>query len=500
MDIQTTTPRPQPIVPKICYQMSTTNKSFLNMHYLLKSLGIKNNKFMLALLDPDLAGISPFDPNLNFMMKQKVLREVCSNYWYYLREVVRIEAPGVPGGVPYELHRGNLAMNFCMMYNLDIFMELPRQQGKTIAADVRYLWVYNFGTSYSEITFLNKKLQDSKLNLARLKSIRDLLPPYLRMDQNFTQDGKRLKAPSTIEYIKNPNNNNEIKVAASAKSEILAMSLLRGRTLPLLWADEWAFIQYNDVIYTNTIPAINTAKLNARRQGKPYGILLTTTPGVLTTPEGQAANRMRLMATPFREFWYDEPYESIMNIINSNIESNFVYIRYTYQQIGRDEKWFADICKSLNWDWPTIRREVLLEWSESPENCPFTQEELEMIKRYTREPVDRKQIRLNTGIYELNIYNNRIPLRPDFVPKNPPIIGVDVSGGYYHDYSAVTIIDSQTTEVIADFQSNHISPIELARFIFEIVTRYYPNAVINVERNGETRNLSIESNLYIPQC
>ena len=157
------------IVPnKICYQMSTTNKSFLHMHYLLKSMGIQNNRFFLALLDPDLAGISPFDPNLSFMMKQKVMREVRNNFWYFIREVVRVPAPGVPGGVPFGLHRANLAMYFCMMYNLDVFEEIPRQLGKTIAAVVRYLWIYNFGTSYSEISFLNKKLVDSKLNLSRL--------------------------------------------------------------------------------------------------------------------------------------------------------------------------------------------------------------------------------------------------------------------------------------------------------------------------------------------
>ena len=33
---------------RVYYQMSTNNKSFLNMHYYLKSIGIKNNKFMQA--------------------------------------------------------------------------------------------------------------------------------------------------------------------------------------------------------------------------------------------------------------------------------------------------------------------------------------------------------------------------------------------------------------------------------------------------------------------
>ena len=51
------------------------------MHHYLKSIGIKNNEFMLALIDPDLENINPHDPHLNAYYKQKVLRECMCNYW-----------------------------------------------------------------------------------------------------------------------------------------------------------------------------------------------------------------------------------------------------------------------------------------------------------------------------------------------------------------------------------------------------------------------------------
>ena len=72
------TPKP---VRTIYAQKTTKNKSFLDMHHYLKSIGIKNNEFMLTLIDPDLDGIDPHDPNLNSYYKQKVLRECLSNYW-----------------------------------------------------------------------------------------------------------------------------------------------------------------------------------------------------------------------------------------------------------------------------------------------------------------------------------------------------------------------------------------------------------------------------------
>lgn len=68
-------------VHRIYAQMSTKNKSFLDMHHYLKSIGVKNNKFMLTLIDPDLEGINPFDPTLNGFYKQKILRECLTNYW-----------------------------------------------------------------------------------------------------------------------------------------------------------------------------------------------------------------------------------------------------------------------------------------------------------------------------------------------------------------------------------------------------------------------------------
>ena len=73
-------PIPSPI-RKIYAQKTTKNKSFLDMHHYLKSIGIKNNEFMLTLIDPDLDGINPYDPNLNAYYKQKILRECLCNYW-----------------------------------------------------------------------------------------------------------------------------------------------------------------------------------------------------------------------------------------------------------------------------------------------------------------------------------------------------------------------------------------------------------------------------------
>lgn len=458
----------------VYYHMSTTNKSFLEVHQYLLDSGIENNRFMLVLLDPDLARIDPHDPALSAAMKTKVLKECLYNPWYFFREVVRIPDSGQANGVKFELSRGNLALIFCLALNLNTFLEMPRQTGKTISSLCWYLYLFNFGTANAEISFLNKKLDDSKLNLQRIREIRDLLPSYLKMDQAFAPDGSRIKGKNNVETLQHPVNNNRIRTVASARNKVAAASLMRGRTTPIIYIDEYGFIQYNTIIYTNMVPAFNTAANNAKRNGTPYGMLVTTTPGMLTTDEGIEAFNMKESATPFSERWYDLTREQIFDIINSNNNSNFVYIRYTYQQLGKSEEWFRNLCINMRKDWDSIRREVLLEWSNSTENSPFRAEDLDTIKGLLRQPINTVLL-LNK--YELKIYE-KINM------KYPPIMGVDVSGGYQRDSSAITIVDSYSTRVTAELNSNFISTPELALIIYNVVSQWMPNAVVNIERNG----------------
>ena len=188
---------------------------------------------------------------------------------------------------------------------------------------------------------------------------------------------------------------------------------------------------------------------------------------------------MKEEATPFNEAWYDMTQQQIAEIINANTKSNFVYIKFTYQQLGRSEQWYKEMCKDMLFKWEDIRREVNLEWSMGTSNSPFTTEDLETVARLVKEP---RKIVYFLGKYIFNIYED-IELR-NGMPKYPPLIGVDVSGGYNRDSSAICCVDSFTTKVFADLKCNYISTPELASVIYELVTKYMNNAVVNVERNG----------------
>lgn len=458
----------------IYVHLETTNKSFLDMYYYLKHKGIKHNTFFLALYDPDLAGVDPYDPNLTPLYKQKILRECIVNYWYFLREVLHVPASG--GWFRYRLDRGSLAMNYLFTLNCNMYVEFPRQFGKTTSAVSRYLWVYNFGSSNSEIMFMHKSHDGSKGNLRRLREYRDALPSYLQMSSATSIDGKKLKVPNTVVSMQHPINNNKITTFASARSKAAANNLGRGATVPLQYWDEFAWMPFNYEAYGAAIPAYSTAKELAQKNHAPYGIVLTSTPGDLTTKEGQYAFKIHNEATPWNETYYDLDMKQFEELKNANTNSSFFLIRYTYQQLGKGMEYFNAMCRDLGNEWPNIRREILLEWAQVSDDCPFNPDDLDMISQYCHDPI-RTLFFGRANQYQFQIYE-------DIDLRYPPLIGVDPSGATHHDSSAITVVDSRTTRVCATFNCNYIPADDLADLIYRLVTDYMPTCVINIERNG----------------
>lgn len=189
---------------------TTKNLSFVKMYRHLKKIGVENNKFFLKLYDKDLLNVDPHNKRLTSDQKKKVAVEVTRNPWYFLREVCLVPAPGQ--ALRFELHRGNLAVIWAILNNLNPILLLPRQRGKTISVAATLAWVYYFGTTNSEMLFSNKSVQDANNNLKRLKDIMGLLPDYLRRGVTSDTD------TNNIESIHNVKRNNSIKTKGRPNS------------------------------------------------------------------------------------------------------------------------------------------------------------------------------------------------------------------------------------------------------------------------------------------
>lgn len=231
----------------------TSNPSFIKMYRILQSLGVENNKFHLALYDTELIHVNPYDENLTLEEKTRIIVECKNNFWYFIRECIRVPVSGsgiAPGlGKKYGLHRGNLALSYCIVNNLNSYTELPRQSGKSISVDIALLWLLNYGTNTSKMIIMNKDHDGAKENILRIQEMRDCLPEFLHGNMKFNAERKKLKSNDNKEYIECLTTNNRVDTKASPRNPGDADNAGRGCTTPIQWFDEFAFLKYNDIIF-----------------------------------------------------------------------------------------------------------------------------------------------------------------------------------------------------------------------------------------------------------
>jgi hypothetical protein len=237
-----------------------------------------------------------------------------------------------------------------------------------------------------------------------------------------------------------------------------------------------AFLKYNEIMYCAGIPAASQAKLEAIRNNKNYGITITTTPNNIDLPESIWCREVLIgQACIFDEnFFYDHTLEEIDDYIKKKSDNNFVYIEFSYKELGKDEKWFKEQCRDLQNNLLKIKRELLLEWTRSSDIAVYSEEQLEAISQHIKEPVSK--IRL-LKYYTINLYRNDI----DF--KKVYIIGCDVAAKTDGDASTLCIMDPYTFEIVGEFRENKIDSEDFKHLIEELITRYFFNSLLVVENN-----------------
>lgn len=191
---------------------------------------------------------------------------------------------------------------------------------------------------------------------------------------------------------------------------------------------------------------------------------------------------------------YDWTVDEIEDYISTNSETRIVYIEYQYNQLGFGEAWFKRTCQTVLNNPLKIKREIFLQRMRGSSQSPFDQEDLEALQELVGKI---KEERFLIGkLFKLDIYEE---LRRDRIY----IVGVDVSNGYGEDNSAVTIIDPYTLRCVAEFKSPYISVVQFTNFLYVLVRKHIPKAILCIERNtnGESiidslKNSPIHHNLY----
>jgi hypothetical protein len=459
--------------PDAIIDHTTRNKSALELAAKFRMMGVENNAFFLALHNPDLQGVDPFDPNLTQRQMLAIGLEIKVNPWYYFREIGRV--PAMAGNETHfiEFNRANIAEWWCFFNHIITILTQPRQTGKSFCTDHLATVLMNFLCSNTTIHLLTK---DDKLraeNIDRLKKIYNELPAYLnlktREDANNTEE-------ITVKRL-----SNAYKTHVAQADQKKANNQGRGMSTPILFNDEGPFQKNLDVSLMAAVGAMGAAIDAAKRNGEPYGIVFTTTAGRKDEKEGAYFYDMVTGSAPFSEKFYDaKNQDALEELVKKNGRGNYrVYICFSHTQLGKDDEWLREKITLVPMTPEAINRDFFNVWTSGNSSSPFPIEIIEKVAKSEREPVYTSIEKFG---YMLRWYIDENKIEP-FMQSNAVVAGLDTSDAVGKDDIAIVFTSIVSGEVIASGQFNETNLINFAMFLVDIMVRW-PKLILVPERRS----------------
>ena len=467
--------------PGAIIHYETQNKSFIRLAEIYHKLGVKNCAFHLSLLNQELKHVDPFDPDLPLVMKAKILEECQSNFWYYIREVVRIPTPGSLVPSRFRADRGNIALFWLFFNHVMTLIVILRQTGKTISLITLGSYLLNFGSTNTLINLLTKSEALKAETLSKLKQIFEELPEFLDMSTKkdiFNNDEVHLRDLS-----------NKFKGSLSSSSPKQAEKTGRGFTSPINVIDEAAFIENLAIAMGAMLMSGNAAREYARAAGKAYGTILATTAGNTNDRDGSYVYNILETSTIWDESLYDTQNEDELNklvITNSratdrSVAKPIVTISLSYRQLGYDDEWLKRRL-SENISTPeNIARDIFNKWLSGANDSPIPKHILTILNENTIDDPRTEIYAPYNYILRWYISEETFNFRSNQGHKYS--IGIDTSDAVGRDDITFVMRDHVTGEVVCTSYFNEVNLITLSSFFVDFLMKY-DNTVMIIERRS----------------
>ena len=462
--------------PTAIADTTTKNQSFIRYCQLLKSRGIQNHLFPLALLQPELQGIDPHDPGLSESTRLKIGLECRYNPWYYLREVARAPASG-GDGQPMQANRGNIALYWSYLNHIDSALIQPRQTGKSVSADSLSNWVFYFGTAKTRMILMTKDDLLRRANLDRLKAMRDLLPPYLLNISKNDPDNQQEMVYSALE--------NRFTTMVSQGSEAAALNAGRGLTAPHFQSDEGPFCSWIATALPAALAAGTAAREQAEQLGRPYGNIFTTTAGRRDHRDGKFMYDLIHAGAEWNEEYFDCPdrKELVDRVAKACRTERLLFnITLSHRQLGKTDEWLRAAIGNAGGTKEEIERDYFNVWTSGTLSSPLSVELNEAIRNSEIDPVFTE---ITKEHYTINWY----------VPKNvlqrmqtstSLLVGLDTSNAIGRDAISMVITHIETGETVGVCRVNETNLFQYALFLVDFLERYPGTLLIPEHRSSAT--------------
>lgn len=462
--------------PTTIAHMNTSNKSFLRYSKLLKKMGVKNHLFPLALINPELSDVDPYDPNLTKREIGMIVRECKMNPWYAFREVVRLPPASGADPVKLEANRGNIALFWLFFNHITTLLIQPRQTGKSVSTDTLMVVLLTMLTINTDYNLLTKDDSLRVKNIQRLKDIISELPPYFQLrcktDTNNTEKITLNRLGNT--YVSN----------VSQASPKAALKVGRGMTLAINHVDEIAFINNVDITLPAMLAAAGAARDSAADANAPYGNIFTTTAGYLNNPSGKfVKDKIYDKAMRWDEKLYDcEDEEDLKRIISLHCEtaSPLVLLEFNHRQLGKTDEWLRGKIADAISSGENAGADYLNIWAEGGTSSPIPKH---LLKKIQDSSVPDAYNEVSKFGYITKWYIPPSDVLSGSVKTRRLVMGLDTSDAIGNDGISMIIRDAYSGEVVASGNYNETNTRLFAEWVADFLISY-PNLTLVIERRS----------------
>lgn len=449
--------------PTAIIDTKTTNETFLRQAKVYKDMGVKNWMWPLALLQPALQGVDPFSPDLTLEQKNMIGMECRSNPWYFFREVVRIPPVAGPHPIPFKANRGNLALIWLHLNNIDVALIQPRQTGKSVSTDTLMVYLMFIAASNTKINMITKDDTLRKANVERLKKIRDLLPKYL---VNLTKRDSDNQTELTCKAYENT-----YVTGVAQNSESTANNLGRGLTSPVGHIDEGPFINFIGTTLPAALASGTAAREEAESYNRPYGNIFTTTAGKKDDRDGRFMYDFIHGGATWTEHFYDAKHKrELQEMIKKGCSGNKLLVNATFshRQLGKTDEWLWKAIAEAGASGEAADRDFFNVWTSGTQSSPLSVKLNEIIRNSEREVAYTE---VNRNFYTVRWYIPEEEIA-DRMARGHFVMGLDPSEAVGKDHIGLVILDAKDLAVVGTARINETNLILYSYFVADLLLKY----------------------------
>jgi len=222
-----------------------------------------------------------------------------------------------------------------------------RQIGKTTLGLLYALWAMIFFPKI-QIMFLTLNTVLAKDAVSRMKSMMEYLPNWMQV-ANASQAAKT----TFIDLV-----NGSQFLTSFISGAVDPDKAGRGLSQSIILLDEFAFCNHAETVYTAMQPSLATARKFAKLNGYPTLLL-----GV-STPNGAGQNQFYSMLNnsndieDIYDFENKKLYDNYLELLNDPNKNSFISVKIHWSETHRDEDWYLQQCKDLNFNKRRINQEL----------------------------------------------------------------------------------------------------------------------------------------------